>query len=64
MVKMSDMLESVGLRGRRVGRVSSPLSYTQCVVWDGVYFVFVTSRIAKDRPTFYEKKRNKQKKIL
>ena len=64
MVKMSDMLESVGLRGRRVGGVSPPLSYTQCVVWDGAYFVFVTSRIAKDRPTFYEKKRNKQKKIL
>lgn len=60
MVKMTDMLESIGLRGRRMGGVSPPLTYTHCVVWDGAYFVFVTSGRTDQR---FTKKRNKQKKV-
>lgn len=60
MVKMTDMLESIGLRERRMGGVSPPLTYTHCVVWDGAYFVFVTSGRTDQR---FTKKRNKQKKV-
>ena len=59
VVKMIDMLEIIGLRGRRMGGVSPPLTYTHCVVWDGAYFVFVTSRRTDQRFTEKKKQRNK-----
>lgn len=62
VVKMIDMLEIIGLRGRRMGGVSPPLTYTHCVVWDGAYFVFVTSR--RTDPTFYGKKETKKQKSM
>ena len=45
-----------------MGGVSPPLTYTHCVVWDGAYFVFVTSR--RTDPTFYGKKETKKQKSM
>ena len=43
-----------------MGGVSPPLTYTHCVVWDGAFFLFVTSRRTDQR---FTEKRNKETKV-